>query len=360
MKQLVAFTLLTAIVLTGCTDKKNTGTKKIIPNAMGEIGKVALLVDDVTYAATMLDIDSVYKRHLEGMPGVEPYYKIVRCRPSEFKKYFKHNYNLCIVYQKEFEHKLAPALGEELIKLMQEKQANGESVFVLKDVFAKPQEVTVILSSSVDDLKSKLKANSKRLFELAQKTERKTSITQIIKGSKDDDVFYNRMMENYGYGVRTPSNFRLSVSGPDFNGIKRTYSDDRALGLYIYEEPFEGEYQFTSAYIIERRNEVLKKYIHGPDRADSVPTYMSTDTKNVELFKRSTSINGLKAVELRGWWEMKNDFFGGPFVSYTIYCPKQKKVVTIENNVFAPGKKKQHLLRQLELASSTFEEKNEN
>jgi hypothetical protein len=358
MKSVVAFTLITASILVGCKEKsKKSQNQEILPKAMGEIGKVALLIDDVTYASSMRDIDSIYKKPLEGMPGAEPYYKTVRCRPSEFTKYFKHNYNLCIVYQKEYQHKLAPALGEELTKLMQEKLKNGETVFVLKDVFARPQEVTVILANDEADLKSKLKKNSKKLFDLAKKTERKTSITQIVRGSDNDDVFYNRMMDNFGYGVRTPGNFRLSVSGPDFNGIKRTYSDDRALGLYLYEEPFEGEHQFTSSYIIERRNEVLKQYIHGPDRLDSVPTYMSTDTKNVELFKRSTTINGLKAVELRGWWEMKNDFFGGPFVSYTVYCPKQNKVVTIETNVFAPGKKKQELLRQLELAASTFEEK---
>ena len=179
-------------------------------------------------------------------------------------------------------------------------------------------------------------------------TEKKTTISRVIRKPKNQDAFYNTMMKQYGYAFRTPANFKVSVRSDEFNGVNRTAGDKRS-GMYLYEEPYKGDHQFELDYIIQRRNDMLKRHLHGPDRPDSIPTYVSTDTVNVTPYIQQIDLNGYKAFETRGWWEMENEFFGGPFISYTIFCPKQNKVVTSE--------KKQPLLRQMELAATTFEEK---
>lgn len=323
---------------------------------MGEVGKIALLVDDLTYATCKPALDSVYEKPLEGMAAIEPYLKTIRCTEDGFTKYFKHNYNLCVVYNNQKKEKFRAVLGDDLIELIEKKLDNDESVFVVKDVFSTPQEICFILGNDPQDVKSRVYQNADKLLELALRTEKRTTRNVVIKGSKSEDAFYTNMMDRYGYGIQMPSNFKVSVRSDEFNGVNRTYGDKRA-GLYLYHEDYKGEYQFEQGYIIERRNEVLKRHLHGPDRKDSIPTYVTTDTVNVATFTKETIVNGLKAFETRGWWEMENDYFGGPFVSYTIYCPTQNKVVTVECNVFAPGREKQLLLRQMELAVSTFEEK---
>lgn len=356
MNKFLAWSAFLLLSLGACKNSSEPpkDASEYLPEANGEVGKIAMLVDDATYNVCKNDLDSVFERPVEGMPAIEPYFRITRCSENNFIDYFKYNYHLCVVYQKGKKEQMRPVLGDKLIELIDQKIEKGESVFVLKDVFAKPQEVTFVIANNDQELKENIEHNADLLFDLAQKTERKTTINVIIRGNVAEDEFYNYMMRKYGYGVRTPTNYKVSVRSDEFNGINKDLGEKRA-GLYIYEEDYKGEQQFTRDYIIQRRNEMLKKHLHGPDRPDSIPTYVTTDTVNVSLFTKKTEVNGFMAVETRGWWEMENEFFGGPFLSYTVYCPTINKVVTLEGNVFAPGEKKQKYLKQLELAISTFE-----
>ncbi|HNZ72795.1 MAG TPA: DUF4837 family protein, partial [Prolixibacteraceae bacterium] len=54
------------------------------------------------------------------------------------------------------------------------------------------------------------------------------------------------------------------------------------------------------------------------------------------------------AVEVRGLWQVENDFMGGPFVSLSILDVLKRRVVTVEGFVYAPANKKRNLLQQVE------------
>ena len=346
------------LFITSCSEsKKSTGTAKVhLPEAYGEVGEIAMLSDDATYNQCQKEIHNVYQRSLPGMAGMEPYLKVNQCDETGITDYFKENFNLSIVYNQQKRNKYLSVLGEKLLQTLDDKIQRGESFFVAKDVFAQPQEVCFILGKDTGDLNIKLAKHKDKILELALETEKRCTKNIVIRGSAKEDAFYQNMMSRYGYAFRTPVNFNLSVRSDEFNGVNRSFGEKRS-GLYIYEEDYKGDFQFSKEYIVKKRNEVLRNHLHGPDRKDSIPTYVGTDTINVELVSKEIKLNGYKAFETRGWWEMINDFFGGPFVSYTIYCPEINKVVTIEGNVFAPSKKKQDLLRTLEIAASTFEVK---
>lgn len=359
LNRIVVVVFLSSIFVSCGEPKKSTGSKSTTPNlpeAYGEVGKVAMLADATTYVQCQKNIHEVYQKPLPGMAGLEPYLRVNQCDETGFTAYFKENFNLSIVYNQQKRSKYVSVLGETLLKTLDQKIEKGESFFVAKDVFAQPQEVCFIIAKDTADLNAKLTKHKDKILELALETEKRCTKEIVIRGAASEDVFYQNMMSRYGFAFRTPVNFNLSVRSDDFNGVNRSFGEKRS-GLYLYQEDYKGDYQFTKEYIVKRRNEVLRDHLHGPDRKDSIPTYVGTDTLNVELVTNEIELNGYKAYETRGWWEMINDFFGGPFVSYTIYCPEINKVVTIEGNVFAPSKKKQDLLRTLEIAASTFEVK---
>ena len=358
MKHVILTACLGLLFLSGCKEKpgqQSTDSKK--PEAMGEIGKVVMLADDVTYTDSKDALTSIFNKSLEGLPGHEAYLNLARCGENDFTGYFKHNYNLVIVYRDDQKHKIAAHLGVELLKIIQDRLGKGESVFTAKDVFAAPQHVTFVVATDQEDLNTKIMAYSDKILELAMDAERANTIETLIRGKKETDAFFQNMMKQYGFAIRTPNNYTVSVRSDEFNGIKRSFGSDNRTGIYLYAEPFKGSQQFTRAYIINRRNDMLKKHLHGPDHPDSLPVYVQTDTINVPIAIKKIELNGYKAIEMRGWWEMVNNFMGGPFVSYTIYCPKTQQVVTIEGNVFAPSRTKQEHLRQIELTATTFEER---
>ncbi len=356
MKNTVALLVTSIILFSSSSCEKSSQSSSIVakPSAKGEIGKVVMLVNDETYVHCREAITEVYQKQMPGMAGEEQYFKLNHCNEGGFTNYFKYNYNLSILYQQDKKDKLIALVGSQFTDMLDEKLAKGQSFFVLKDLFAKPQEVAIIMGANQEEVRTNLLKNKDKILELALETERKTTIELVIRDDKADDVFYGDMMKKYGYAFRTPANFKLSVRSDEFNGVNRIIGEKRT-GMYLYDEDYVGDEQLTAEYIIKKRNSMLQKHLHGPDRPDSIPTYVTTDTANVDLVMKEITLNGYKAIEMRGWWAMANEFFGGPFVSYTIYCPTINKVVTIEGNVFAPSKKKQPLMRVIELAATTFE-----
>ncbi|MFT5723110.1 MAG: hypothetical protein ACI9JN_000217 [Bacteroidia bacterium] len=356
MKNPVALLVITFALFTtiSCGEKSSQSSSILAkPQAKGEVGKVVMMINDATYVHCKDAIKEVYQKPIEGMPGNEGYFKINHCNEDGFTNFFKHNFNLCFVYQQDNKAKIIALMGSSLTDMLDEKLAKGQNFFVAKNLFAVPQEVSFVLGKDNDAIKASFLEHKDKILTLALATERKTTIDIVIRDPVEDDVFYNEMLKDYGYAIRTPANFKRSVRSQEFNGINRIFGEKRS-GIYMYDEAYTGEEQFTEAYIINRRNSILRNHLHGPDRIDSIPTYVTTDTVNVEVFSKEIKLNGYRAIETRGWWEMENEFFAGPFVSYTIYCPELKKVVTIEGNVFAPSKKKQPLLRVIELAATTF------
>jgi hypothetical protein len=51
---------------------------------------------------------------------------------------------------------------------------------------------------------------------------------------------------------------------------------------------------------------------------------------------------------LRGWWEVNNDFMGGPFVSYSTLDETTNEITTIMFALYAPEEGQRNPLRELE------------
>ena len=53
-------------------------------------------------------------------------------------------------------------------------------------------------------------------------------------------------------------------------------------------------------------------------------------------------------VEMRGFWDVKGDFMGGPFVSYTTVDQATKRVFTLDCYIYSPKNPKRNYLREVE------------
>jgi hypothetical protein len=69
------------------------------------------------------------------------------------------------------------------------------------------------------------------------------------------------------------------------------------------------------------------------------------------LVPEPKAVNGFAAdyaIELRGLWDVENDFMGGPYVSYTFADNESEYIITVFGYVYNPNKDKRNLLRQVE------------
>ncbi len=83
-------------------------------------------------------------------------------------------------------------------------------------------------------------------------------------------------------------------------------------------------------------------------------TYMTTSDffpVTVEYIK----YKGRDFAQTRGFWEVYNDYMGGPFVSHTFYSQDGSEMIVTEAFVYAPKYDKRQYLRQVESLLYSFE-----
>ena len=113
-------------------------------------------------------------------------------------------------------------------------------------------------------------------------------------------------------------------------------------GILIYSYPADDN-PFTLEKIIAHRNAALKANVPGMFEN----TWMTTGdypAPYVEYLK----YRGRDFAQVRGWWEVENDYMAGPFVSQSFYSRDGKRIIVAEAFLYAPKYDKRQYLRQVE------------
>ena len=174
----------------------------------------------------------------------------------------------------------------------------------------------------------------------------------LLKAERD------RLMDNYkvyaeqtlmkkletriGIKMNIPKGYYYAMDTNNFVWLSHETSET-SQGLFIYYYDYTDSATFTLDALINKRDEILKKYVGGENRG----SYMATELQILPYF-RSFKLNNRYTAELRGLWKVEGDFMGGPFISISQLDEKQNRVVTVEGFVYAPKYNKRNYIRQLE------------
>ena len=124
--------------------------------------------------------------------------------------------------------------------------------------------------------------------------------------------------------------------------------------VLIYSYPATGEGDFDKAEIIRRRNEMARTNV--PGMYDN--TWMTT-SEGFPVSIEYLGYRGRRFVQTRGYWEVENDYMGGPFVSHSFYSPDGSRIIVAEAFVYSPRFDKRQYLRQVESILYSWEWKKE-
>jgi hypothetical protein len=157
----------------------------------------------------------------------------------------------------------------------------------------------------------------------------------------EERSLYTKVSEVFGGSPHFPTGYILKKITSDFAWIadEKQYTNQ---GVLIYRYPADDE-PFTLEKIVARRNAALKKNV--PGMFDN--TYMTTGeypAPYIEYMK----YRGRDFAQVRGWWEVENDYMAGPFVSQAFYSPDGKEIIVAEAFLYAPKYDKRQYLRQVE------------
>ena len=94
---------------------------------------------------------------------------------------------------------------------------------------------------------------------------------------------------------------------------------------------------------ITLRDSISKTFIPGRNEK----SYMITEEAYEPYFSKTT-IKGLKTLEMRGTWEVKNDYMAGPFLNYIVQDKENNRLIIMDGFAFSPSIQKRQYMIELE------------
>lgn len=325
------FTLLAALVaVISCNEASRK--KALLPNISGKAGEVIVVINKGDWeGAVGTTLRDTLAQDCPFLPQKEPLYTLVDVIPSGFTNIFQLHRNIIIV-----------RIGNDVTE---------PGVSIRYDIWARPQCVITVNAIDSDSAVQLIKENSSRIIASLEQAER----DRVIANSKkyEELGLAPVVTQMIGGSPHFPSGYRLKKKTDNFIWIE--YSVQYVTqGILIYKYPVvEGENMMSLESILEENNAMLKANVPGMFEN----TYMMTSTfatPSIEYMK----YKGHDFAELRGFWEVYNDFMGGPFVAHAFYSQDGKDMIVMEGFVYAPKYDKRHYLRQVESILYSFEWKN--
>ncbi len=315
------------LALAGC--KSSRSGKTLLPNVSGKAGEVVVVIDKDNWEGAvgnamreLLACDCPY------LAQREPLFTLANVPPGNFTNMFKVHRNILI--------------------LNIDPQGTKEGMVYQSDKWAHPQSVAQVNAFTPEGAVAVLSANGAMLAEYFEQAERNRVIANAIK--YEEQSLRSPVETLTGGTMHIPSGYRLRKATSDFVWI----ADDKQYtnqNLLLYRYPAEGiEDPFSLRNIISKRNEIMKENV--PGMFDN--TWMTT-SEAVPPTTVSKRYHGIDFMETRGFWEVYNDYMGGPFVSHSFYGKDGKDILVLEAFVYGPRFDKRQLLREVESILFSFE-----
>ena len=323
----MAAAIVALAAICSCNQKKTR--QALLPNISGKAGEVIVVIDKANWEGAVgnalrdsLACETPY------LPQREPLFNLVNVPQNGFTNMFQIHRNIIMV-------NVSPKVTEP-------------GIVYRKDVWARPQTVININAADAETAVALIQENSANLVATLEQAER----DRIIANSKkyEERKLAPVVTEMVGGSPHFPSGYQLKKRTSDFIwiGYEIQYVTQ---GILIYKYPVvEGENMMDPENLLGMTNEMLKNNV--PGMFENTYMTVSSFAKPDVEYKR---YKGLDFAEMRGFWEVHNDYMGGPFVSHSFYSKDEKDVIVLLAFVYAPKYDKRQYLRQVESVIYSFE-----
>jgi len=326
----ILFAVLIGIASIAC--KGGSGT--LLPTVSGKAGEVIVILDRENWEGNLgNEVRELLACDCPYLAQKEPLYSLVNVSPTGFGDLFKVHRNIVIF-------DINPQVQEQ-------------KVSIINDAWAHPQCVLKISAADSEAASALLKEKSQLILNAIEQAERDRVIGNTLL--YEEKSIAPQVMEIMGGSPHFPSGYVLRKKSDDFIWIadERQYSIQAVL-IYKYPATLGAE-EFTEANIIAHRNDFMKNNV--PGMFDN--TYMTT-SEYIEPTVEYLKYKGRDFAQTRGFWEVYNDYMGGPFVSHSFYSQDGSEVIVLDAFVYAPKYDKRQYLRQVESLLYSFEWAKEN
>ncbi|OXB25493.1 DUF4837 domain-containing protein [Flavobacterium tructae] len=234
-------------------------------------------------------------------------------------------------------------------RLLEGFVTDSRSIIVVKKAAADKFEVTHsaslphntfrIYGKSVDDIICSIELNSAQIIKVIRDTEIKKIQEDNSKSLLNPAIIKNK----FHVDLQIPVGYEYMLHKKNFIWLKKDIISGNT-SLLIYQIPIRS-FEKSSNVVdnIIRMRDSVGYYIKGKEPK----TRMITGEAYAPYFS-TILLDGKKAFETKGTWELKNDFMAGPFINYAIVDEMYNRILVIEGFCYSPSNEERDLMLDLE------------
>ncbi len=226
-----------------------------------------------------------------------------------------------------------------ILKVEIDPAIDSAQMAVQYDVTATPQIMLTLQARDQRHAIDYLSQYRNELLHVLEMAERDRAVAYAKR--YNEGYIESQILKRFGVEMHIPKGYQIRDEQSDFMWISYEYPA-ASQGLFIYKYPYTGSESLSAKSLMAARAKYASR-IPGPSEG----SYMIT-AKLYEPDYRAFRLEGRAWFELRGFWDVANDFMGGPFVSYTTVNTQTNEIFTIDCYVYSPRDSKRNYLRGLE------------
>jgi len=324
MKKLALVIPLILLVISSCKE----GTKKsYLPESIGAINNLTVVVDNELWKG---DVGNKIREHFAapvvGLTWEEPLFNITNVPHSVFSGALR-NTRAVLYVQKD-----SLSLGH-----------------IKTDMYATPQKIGVIKGRTNAEIIANLENKAAEIITTFKEQEITAAQKRFLKSLNKEKALENSL----DISLNIPSMYKVGRKEDNFVWIDHQIPKG-TVNIIAYSMP-ANSFRTDSTIvkeIVKMRDSIGALYIPGPDVEGKI-THMRTEPAfSPNIFP--ATIAGMKAIEVRGIWDIKNYPMAGPFLTYIIDDKDANRKLVLEGFTFAPATAKRDYMFQLEAILKTL------
>ena len=162
------------------------------------------------------------------------------------------------------------------------------------------------------------------------------------------------LLKNFGWIMYVQSDYKVAIHQPEENFIcfKNTSSKDMGKWIFVYWIDNASPAYLNDDSIWAIRNRLTNQHYRVPGDTSCIKLAYDKCIYNEVTF------NGKYALLSQGLWENSHQM-EGPFINYTFFDEKTKRLYMLDGSVYAPNYYKRNLIQQMDVLLQSFKTKAE-
>jgi len=309
----------------------------VLPGKVGPAGELLIVIENQLW-------DGPIGKAIEEISG----------KPYDLLPQYEAEFSLAVINKKDFDRLWKPHRNIILIDMGDRIDTQEPSLRVVRDKYANGQLFIEIKGKTPGDIAGIIKEKGADLVTIINGEELER-VADLVR-SYPNVPLEQDVQGKIGVALDFPKDAHLAKASEDFIWVNREMTrmkggnnHDVKQGWLIYTYPYTTDSVFSLTWLLNKRDSILKANVPG----DSEGSYMKTTRQIVPTYEE-LSFDGMFSSQIKGLWEMHDDYMGGPFFSMTVYDEARQRIVTVEGYAYAPYFGKREYIREVEAVIKTM------